>query len=273
MVLLDKEILTGLQKGEKHEVDLVVKVKYKGQDSHFLVHIEAQAESRSDFPKRIFKYFARLHEKYELPIYPIAVLSYASPLKNHEGTYQIRFSDFDVLAFQYRVVQLNRLHWQDFVRHENPVAAALMAKMNIAPAERPRVKLECLNLIARLKRNPAENRLLSQFVDTYLDLTAKEKKTYETLLNELDAEKKESIMEIETSWKREGIKEGIRQGRQEGRLEIVSRQLENCLGTLEAGLKEKLRELSPQEIDDLSIALLKFTSLEEFGDWLDTHRT
>ena len=64
-----------------------------------------------------------------------------------------------MLDFHYHVVQLNRLNWRDFAKRENPVASAwmaTMAKMRIAPEDRPRVKLECLRMIARLKLNKAK---------------------------------------------------------------------------------------------------------------------
>lgn len=46
-----------------------------------------------------------------------------------------------VLQFEYAAIQLNRLPWRRFVGHSNPVAIALMAKMKMAPADRPKVKL------------------------------------------------------------------------------------------------------------------------------------
>ena len=36
-------------------------------------------------------------------------------------------------AFNYEIVQLNQLNWRDFSEQKNPIAAALMAKMEIAP--------------------------------------------------------------------------------------------------------------------------------------------
>ena len=80
------------------------------------------------------------------------------------------FGDWVILEFQYRVIQLNRLRWRDFVRRPNPIASALMAKMAIAPSERPRVKLECLRLLATLRLDPARTRLISGFIDAYLQL-------------------------------------------------------------------------------------------------------
>jgi hypothetical protein len=41
-----------------------------------------------------------------------------------------------VLDFHYQVVQLNRLDWQQYLRHPNPLASALLAKMHIPRRER-----------------------------------------------------------------------------------------------------------------------------------------
>src|ERR1700738_1718548 len=64
---LDKEVFTDVTAGEKHEVDLVARVGFRGQDAFFLIHVENQATPQSYFPKRMFSYFARLYEKHDLP--------------------------------------------------------------------------------------------------------------------------------------------------------------------------------------------------------------
>jgi predicted transposase YdaD len=43
---LDKEIFTDVTQGEKYESDLVAQVKFRGEQSFFLVHIEAQSTAR-----------------------------------------------------------------------------------------------------------------------------------------------------------------------------------------------------------------------------------
>ena len=138
--LLDKEVFTDVTSGEEHEADLVAQVRFQGKDSFFLIHIEVQSSSQSEFSRRMFRYFARLYEKYYLPIYPIALFSYEQPKRQEPNTHQVEFTDLKVLEFNYRVIQLNRLNWRDFIRQENPVAAALMAKMQIQPEERAQVK-------------------------------------------------------------------------------------------------------------------------------------
>ncbi|MEH2457704.1 hypothetical protein [Nostoc sp.] len=92
----------------------------------------------------MFKYFARLHEKYDLPIYPVVVFSFDEPLRPQVQNYRVTFGDLKVLEFQFAAIQLNRLNWRDFLTQPNPVAAALMSKMNIPRQERPQVKAECL---------------------------------------------------------------------------------------------------------------------------------
>ena len=65
-------------------------------------------------------------------------------------------------------------HQGDYVGRANPVASALMARMRIPAGERPRVKLECLRLLVGLRLEPAQQRLISGFVDTYLPLNEAE---------------------------------------------------------------------------------------------------
>src|SRR5579862_8960199 len=78
---IDKEVITDVKAREKRAVDLLVKARFRGQDTFFLIHIENQASAKSDFPKRMFRYFARLHAKYDLPIYPVVIFSYDTPYR------------------------------------------------------------------------------------------------------------------------------------------------------------------------------------------------
>jgi hypothetical protein len=172
---LDKEIFTDIASSERHEVDLIVKVRFRsGKRAFFLIHVENQGSSKEDFAQRMFRYFARLHEKFGLPVFPVAIFSFDRPLRPEPDRYQVDFPDFRVLDFAFRAIQLNRLDWRDFVRTPNPVASALMTKMRIAPEDRPRVKLECLRMLATLKLDKARSTLIGAFMTNYLNLTARE---------------------------------------------------------------------------------------------------
>lgn len=109
-----------------------------------------------------------------------------------------------MLEFQFVAIQLNRLSWRDFLTQPNPVAAALMSKMNISKQERPQVKAECLRLLATLKLDPARMQLISGFVDTYLRLDDTEKQVFQAAISTMGLDEQEEIMEIVTSWQQEG---------------------------------------------------------------------
>jgi hypothetical protein len=91
--------------------------------------------------------------------------------------------------------------------------------MKIDSADRPRVKVECLRLLATLWLDPARTRLISGFVDTYLRLTMQEEQVFQGEVGTLEATEREGIMQIVTSWMEQGIAEGERHGEQRGRTE------------------------------------------------------
>ncbi|BAY98903.1 hypothetical protein NIES37_28810 [Tolypothrix tenuis PCC 7101] len=123
---LDKEVFTDVTAGEQYEADLVAQIRFREQETFFLVHIENQSYPQADFGRRMFRYFARLFEKYALPVYPIVIFSYDTPRTPQTNIYRVEFPDKTVLEFNYGVVQLNQLNWRDFLQQENPVASALM---------------------------------------------------------------------------------------------------------------------------------------------------
>ncbi|MBN8725735.1 MAG: DUF4351 domain-containing protein [Acidobacteria bacterium] len=271
ITFLDKEIFVDVTSGEKHEVDLVAKVKFLGKDAFFLVHLENQSEARGGFNRRMFRYFSRLLDLYELPIYPIAIFSYQEPKRPEIDNYKVDFQNFNVLSFHYRVIQLNRLNWRDYVNKPNPIASALMAKMDIKPTERAKVKLECLRLLVTLKLDRAKMQLISGFVDTYLKLNAEELKIFNQHIEEIIPQEKEQIMEIVTSWMEQGIQQGIQQGKTEEALLLVLRLLKKRFGAMDAGLETKLSQLALENIEELSESLLDFSSYEDLTNWLNLH--
>ncbi len=265
LVALDKEIFTDVTLGPCYETDVLMQAKFKELDTWFLVHLEHQAHTEADFDKRMFRYFARLHEKHDKPVYPIVLFSYATPLREEPNSYRVAFPDLTVLEFNYRVIQLNRLNWRDYLRQPNPVASALMAKMNIAPQDRVRVKLECLRMLVDLKLTPAKIQLISGFVGTYLQLNTQEETEFEAGVETIMPEKKEGVMEIMTDW----TIRGMAKGRVEGKSLVLQRMLNHRLGQLEPDLEARLRELTSEQLDDLSLALFDFTTIADLVSWLD----
>jgi predicted transposase/invertase (TIGR01784 family) len=277
---LPQEYFADLTAGETKIVDLLAQVKLAGQDVGFLVHLEAQATSRTEFSRRMFFYFSRLHQKYLQRIYPIVVFSFDEPYREEPQQYCVEFDDFKVMEFNFKTIQLNRLNWRDFLNQPNPVAAALMSKMRIDEGDRPRVKVECLRLLTTLRLDPARTKLISGFVDTYLRLNVQEEQVFQESVGTLEGIEREGIMQIVTSWmeqgiaegRTEGIAEGEQRGRTEGRTEearsLILRQLTRRLGTLPVTVEAQVQALALPQLEALGEALLDFAELGDLVEWL-----
>ena len=216
----------------------------------------------------MFHYFARLDEKYALPIYPVALFSFDTPQRRERDRYIVEFPDRAVLEFSYVAIQLNRLNWRDFLQQQNPVAAALMAKMKIQPKERAKVKAECLRLLATLRLDPARMQLISGFVDTYLRLNEEEEAIFKAEIDTIGLVEEEQVMEIVTSWMERGINQGLRQGI-EREFALVLRQVNRRFGGLNPTLEAQIRDLSIEQVEDLGEALFDFQTEADLVNWLN----
>lgn len=206
----------------------------------------------------MFKYFARLHEKHGLPVYPVALLTYDAPHSPEPDEYALSFPNRRVLEFRFHAVQLNRLNWRDYLNSKNPLSSALMAKMHIEPRDRWRVKAQCLRLLVTFKLDPARTRLISGFIDTYLRLNREEYEQFNALLaTELQPDEQEKIMELTTSWKEEGIlqgmqidmQKGMEQGMQQGEALTLIRLLRRRFGEIPVGVEQAIAQASLEQID------------------------
>jgi hypothetical protein len=78
---VDKELFTDVVGGEKKIMDIVALAKFQEQDYSFLVHIENESSSKTDFNQRLFRYFCSLFLRYNRPIYVTRFLWEASHRK------------------------------------------------------------------------------------------------------------------------------------------------------------------------------------------------
>lgn len=123
-----------------------------------------------------------------------------------------------------------------------------------------------------LKLDPAKMQFISGFIDTYLNLNAKEKAIFQSELSTMGLEEREKIMQITTSWKEEGRIEGRLEGKLEGKLEeklnITLRLLKRKFGTLDNQIADRIKSLEPSQLDNLTEDLLDFQSVDDLHNWL-----
>ncbi|WP_440897466.1 Rpn family recombination-promoting nuclease/putative transposase [Amphibacillus sp. Q70] len=197
---LSEEVYTNLLDGAARRLDIVMETTLKDTDVVIIVHIEPQSYRQSDFNERMYHYFSPLYNKYQKPIIPIAVFSYDD--KWEEKQYTMGFPFFHVLTFNYMTLHLRKKNWRDYIRSDNPAAAALLSQMDYDENERVQVKKEFLRMITQMELNPAKQRLLYGFFETYLKLTKEEEEQLMDEVNKLPEADK--IFEIPISYEEKG---------------------------------------------------------------------
>jgi flagellar biosynthesis/type III secretory pathway protein FliH len=130
-------------------------------------------------------------------------------------------------------------------------------------------------MLVGLKLDPARTQLISGFVDTYLRLNKDEQKEFQAELEKTIPAAKEEVMEIVTSWMEEGIEKGLEQGliqgKREGEMALVMRLLNRRVGEVPTELEQKIGGLEVAQLEELGLALLDFSSLNDLENWLQSH--
>jgi Domain of unknown function (DUF4351) len=270
--ILPQEYFTEIEVGDRKAMDVIIRVNLLGRPNapassrvSVVVNCEHQSTTKADFNRRLFFYFAQLHRKYLQPVYPIALFSFDKPYRPEKNSYQVKVPGFNVMDFNFLTIQLNQLDWRAFLTQRNPVAAALMSKMKIDPADRPKVKVECLRMIANLKLDKARIYQLSGFIDNYLRLNSVEKQQFQVEVDKIQLPKeREEVMEITTSWKEEGKVEG----QELATRALAIRLLTKKVGNLSPELLARVSGLSIERVEALAEALLDFKHVGDLERWM-----
>ena len=130
------------------------------------------------------------------------------------------FPFLDVLKFQYLTIELNKLNWREFIRRDNPVAGALLSKMGYNDNEKIKVKKEFIQMLARMELDPTKTEILLGFFETYLRLNQEEENKLQAEFENLNGTEAK-VMEIISSYRREGRIEGKKEGKLEGKRDSI----------------------------------------------------
>ncbi len=153
----------------------------------------------------MFIYFSRLFEKYRKHIVPIAVFSY-DPIRDEPSTFTLPSPFGHVLNFHFFTVELRKQNWRNYIRQDNPIAAALLSKMGYTESERVELKKQFLRMLVRMELDEAKQRLLFGFFETYVKLSDEEERRLRSEVNEMGTKEKEQVLELMISYERQGMK-------------------------------------------------------------------
>ena len=260
---VEQERKSEITRLKKRAVDLLVKARFKGRLTYFLIHVEAQAQKKGWSGKRMFFYFAVQTYEHDLPVYPIALLTWDKPQTPDSGQFNVEFPDRRVLEFNYAVIQLNQLNWRDYLRRDNLAASALMAKMGVKPEERGKVMLARLRMIARLNPTPKKLRAIERFITAYLPLDGAQEEEVREEAAKLDPKEKKAIMEYMNIWERDG--------RQATKVEDTIKLLTWRLGQLNATVQRRISKLPLEKLNELFDAAFGFEQKASLDEWLRKH--
>jgi hypothetical protein len=293
--LVDKERIT--IDGGKRTGDLLIRTRFRDGPAAFLIHLEHQAQPDSDLGRRMLEYWLLDWKEYNLPVYPIAVLSHKQKSPESHAPLEIHFPNKRVLQFDFDVVDLQRMDARSFVRFKNPAALALAARMNTEPQERTGLTCDFFLSLAGTPISREDQKLVAGFFSRYQPLTVSEALQLEKELGKLKSDAvREAVMNLTNPFielgkrrgRQEGIIEGRRQGIQkgmqrgikqgmqqgmrkgiiEGQAELVLKQLGRRLGAISGSQERTIRKLSPSKIEALGEALLEFTGPADLARWL-----
>ena len=239
---LTQEVFTDVTAGEKKYIDILVKTRLLGEEGYVLVHVEPQAKKNKDFARRMFRYFARLYLKYDMRILPIAVLSHGTR-KKEPPKFEITFPFKKVMEFNFLQLHLKRHNWMEYLKKDNPAAAALMSCMDYREEEKVQIKTEFLKMILRMRLDPARMQLLIGFFETYTRLTQHEEEVVQRKLGEeLPPGEVSEMSEILTSYHLRGREEGRAEGKKEALQRTLMKQARRKLGAISPELEKQILE-------------------------------
>lgn len=90
--------------------------------------------------------------------------------KEETDTLTMVIPEHDILRFQFLTVELRSKHWRAFIGSDNPVAAALLVKMDYIKKERREVRIAYLRMLLRLQAtlDNARMALIMSVADLYI---------------------------------------------------------------------------------------------------------
>jgi hypothetical protein len=272
---LREEQFTDVKRAKRGRVDMVAKVGLVGGGEKFvLVHGEFEASRKDrDFPRRMFRYFCQLFLQYDTEIVPIAVFSddskWKSPVPDH---FELGLAGKTFNRFEYHLVKLRHLDYRRFIDSGNPLAFALMAKMDYNQKKRVRLKADFLRWIFGAPVDPARRSLLVEFVEAYMSLAGGEQTEFQRIV--AGDRQYVEVGKMITTYEQEGIKKGIQEGLQKGIEKGIEKGRQDALlllltrrfGELSEQVEQKIRKIqSTERLDALLLAVLDAKSLEDLS--------
>lgn len=228
-----QQVVRDAEIGRRYADKLVKVFTYEGRETWVLIHIEVQGQPDADFARRMFVYFYRLFDRYDVDVVSIAVLTDDTKKFAPTGYRRERFG----CRTEFHFPTQKLLEWESRIEEleasRNPfslvVLAHLAAKNTRDGGERREWKLRLVRLM--YNRGYAKTDILELFrvIDWIVRLPAILEQEF---MRSLEKFEQEQAMPYITSVERMGIEKGIEQGIEQGMKQGIEQGLRQGEATL-----------------------------------------
>ena len=272
-VFLDQELSQITRDAEigKKVVDKLVKVwKLTGEETWVLLNVEIQSQEESVLGERVFTYFYRLKDKFNLPIASLVILG--DDRNNwRPSTYSQSLWGCRV-EFEFPIVKLldYESQWADLEASRNPFAIVTMAHLKTKSTRkdlqsRKEWKLRLTRMLYEKGYERQDIIKLYRFLDWILELPKDLKQAFH---EELAQYEQERPMQYVTDIERMGEARGEARGEVRQR-SFILRQLTRRIGIVPENLGDRIQGLSIDQLEILGEDLLDFGGLNDLIAWID----
>jgi hypothetical protein len=269
-VFLPQEHYTDLPQGERRSVDLVARLDPNPGDS-LLVHVEVEGQYRSEFPERMWSYYAQLYLRHKCPVVSLALYLKGGPPGRQSSRFVVSAHGRTGSEFYFESLGLSGAKAEEYLVRPEKLCIGLAALMRYSGGGEAEHRFACMQRLSREEMTDVQRVLLLDCVEAYLPLReSAQRARYEALLAQ---EPQERIKHMELSWSQrihqEGHQEGRQEGLQEGSLGVLNKLSEKRLkrplrDEEKQALSLKCQTLGAERISDL----LLDASPEELLAWL-----
>ncbi|WP_077601479.1 Rpn family recombination-promoting nuclease/putative transposase [Oceanobacillus sojae] len=276
------------KKGNNYS-DKLVKVMLKnGEEKYVFIHIEVQAVGKKEFAERMFKYFYRIYDKSNHPIYSIALLTDTS-YKQHEDAFYYSFYGTE-LTYVYNIYRFHGKDPEELKKSKNPFALAVLAGIYVSKNKGKKAKelkarfyyKQQLISLAFEKYSHRANYLVAllYFIDYMMQIPSDlQEQLYDSLPIAQNKKEEGKIMgleklrdtptfgrlfrEIEEEATRKGMEKGMQEGMEKGMEKGIEKGIEQ--GRIEAE-RNVAKQLLNRGYLDKEISELTGLELKEIND-------
>ena len=207
--------------GRRYADKLVKVFVREGQETWLLIHVEIQGYPDPDFAQRMFVYYYRIFDRYDVEVVSLAVLTGEVPARHVAPYRRARWGC--ELRFRFPAVTVRHWgrRWAALEQHANPFAVVVMAHLKarqVRPGEaRKQWKLRLMRGLYERGRSREEILALFRFIDWLLVLPAAlEQAFWQELRQVEEAHRMPYVTSVERFGIQQGLQQGLEQGLQQG---------------------------------------------------------